>query len=299
MKIIDSHFHIYKNEQAGLMAQGGKSHFGFNGTLEEALSILDSGRISRIMALAVIPIMSMREAAMEKWPQDITSSKRSELAIELEDRMQTRLSGYNDWLCQKAREHGRIEPVIAADATVDADFMAGEILAKIETYSIKAIKIHPAVNRLSPDHEGYQSIFKLAEEKNLTVISHGGLIADDPEGKYCSSENFRKVLHGFPGLKLVIAHLAYPHVKGLLELASEYSNFYTDLSFVLKNSPLTDDEFCEIIRGFGPGRVLFGSDFPWSEPLKDVDRLLGLKLSSTELEMVAWQNAVRIFGLSD
>ena len=298
MQIIDSHFHLYKSEQAGLMAQGGESLIGFCGTFEEAVPILDHGRISKIIALAVIPISPMRQAAMKKWPRDITPSKRHDLSKELDEKMLKRLTGFNDWLCRVAREDGRIEPVIAADATISKEKMAAEILSKLESYRIKALKIHPAVNSLSPAYQGYQHIFELAQEKNLIVISHGGISGNDTEGKYCSPINFRKVLDRFPKLKLVVAHLAFPHVKSLLELASQYPNLYTDLSFVLRNSPLTDEVFCEVIRSFGPDRVFFGSDFPWSDPEKDIDRLLKLNLSDNELEMVAWQNAASILALA-
>ncbi len=297
MKIIDSHFHIYKSEQAGLMAQGGASFTGFSGTLDEALPVLDRGKISKIMALAVIPISPMRQAAIGKWPRDASPSQREHLAMDIEEKLQSRLADYNDWLCRIARDDGRIEPVIAADATVDFDFMENEILSKLQSYGIRALKIHPAVNGLSPAHEGYQRIYKLAEEKDIAVISHGGLSADDLEGKYCSPGNYREVLNRFPNLKLVIAHLAFPHVKALLVLASEFPNFYTDISFVLRNSPLSDDEFCEIIRTTGSRRVLFGSDFPWSDPESDVDRLLKMDLKNDELEMIAWRNAEEFFGI--
>lgn len=298
MHIIDSHFHIYKSAQAGLMAQGGESLTGFKGTIEEALPILNRGQINKIIALAVIPIEPMRQAAIAKWPADLSNVQKQELSIELEAKMQTRLSSYNDWLCCAAKEDGRIEPAIMADATIDSEYMAAEIQSKIDDYHIKVLKIHPAVNNLTPEQEGYLKIFDLAHKNDLVVISHGGLTGDDLEGIYCSPDKFRKALDTFPNLKLVIAHLAYPHIKDLLELASQYKNLYTDISFILKNSPISDEEFCDIIKKFGPDRVLFGSDFPWSDPEKDVQRLLQFNLDKNELEMVARQNAINLFQLT-
>jgi len=298
LHIIDSHFHIYKNAQAGLMAQGGESLTGFNGTIEEALPILNRGLITKIIALAVIPIEPMRQAAMKKWPADLSSVQKQELSAELEAKMQTRLSSYNDWLCRAAKEDGRIEPAIMADATVDSDYMAAEIQTKIDDYQIKTLKIHPAVNNLTPEHEGYLRIFELAHQNNLVVISHGGISGDDLEGKYCSPEKFRKALDTFPNLKLVVAHLAYPHINDLLELASQYKILYTDISFILKNSPISDKEFGDIIKNFGPDRVLFGSDFPWSDPEKDAQRLLQFNLDKSALDMVARENAINLFQLT-
>ena len=297
MNIIDSHFHIYKSEQAGLLAQGGGSFCGFGGTLEEAKSFLDRGRVNKLLALAVIPVSPMREAAMKKRPGDLSAAKREEFAVELEIKLQKRLSEYNDYLCRSAREDGRMEPVIAADGTLNSDFMIQEILTQIQNYGINILKIHPAVNGITPDHKGYEPIFELAQDKGLAVISHGGLSGEDPEGKYCAPKNFENVLRMFPKLKLIIAHLAYPHTDGLLKLAEKFDNVYTDISFVMKNSPLGDDEFIEIISRFGKERVLFGSDFPWSDPEADVERLFKLKLNEKELELIARQNAINIFNL--
>jgi predicted TIM-barrel fold metal-dependent hydrolase len=294
--IIDSHFHIYKNEQAGLLAQGGQSHMGFSGILEEATRILDGGKIDKIIALAVIPIEPMRQAAIKKWPADISPSDRDDLSSELENKLCDRLSRYNDWLCSAAREDTRIEPAIAADPTIDENEMAAEILDKLERYQIRAIKIHPEVNSVFPSHQGYQPVFELAQQKNLVVISHGGLSAS--ENNYCAPENFIRVLENFPKLKLVIAHLAFPQVKILTEMASEHPNLYTDISFILSNSLLTEEELCGAIRDYGTERVLFGSDIPWADPEKDSDRLFKLKLSDNELEMMAWKNATSLFGLS-
>jgi len=297
LKIIDSHFHIYKNEQAGIMAQGGRSLIGFKGVFEEALPILDRGRITNIMALAVLPISSMRNAAMTKWPPGLSSSETKNLHLELEEKLQQRLSSYNEWLCRIAREDGRIEPVIYADATLDRNYMRKEIQSRIDEFGIKALKIHPAVNGLPPSAEGYRHIFEMASDRNLAVISHGGLAGEDLEGKLCSPENFKKILAAFPNLKLVIAHLAFPHTEALLNLSRSFPSFYTDVSFILRNAPLSDDDVCRIIRDFGPDRVLFGSDAPWSDPEKDADRLLSLALNQEELEMVAWKNAAELFGL--
>lgn len=294
--IIDSHFHIYKNEQAGILAQGGQSHMGFSGILEEAKTILDGGRIDKMIALAVIPIEPMRQAAIGKWPADISPSERDELGRELEIKLMDRLSRYNDWLCSAAREDSRIEPAIAADPTIGESEMAAEILDKLERYQIRAVKIHPEVNGVFPTHQGYQPVFELAQQKDLVVISHGGLSAS--EKNYCAPENFIEVLENFPKLKLVVAHLAFPQVQVLIEMASRYPNLYTDMSFILSNSLLTEEELCKAIRDYGTERMLFGSDAPWADPEKDADQLTKLKLSDSELEMVTWKNATSLFGLA-
>jgi len=121
MKIIDSHIHFYKNAQAGLLAQGGESFLGYNGTLEEAMPIIDRCGFSKIVALAVMPISLMRAAAMKKWPRDCSVLEKEGLSQEIEEKLQARLTGYNDWLCQAAQKDDRIIPAIACDATIDSE----------------------------------------------------------------------------------------------------------------------------------------------------------------------------------
>ncbi len=297
MNIIDSHFHLFKSESAGLMAQGGQSLLGYNGILSEAKEILKKHKIGKIMAIAVVPVSLMRRSAKAGWPSDITPELRNEMSIDLESKLNKRLFDYNSWLCSTAQDDSRISPVIAADPTLDKEFMIGELESKIDSFQIKAVKIHPTVNGLYPGDKGYMDIYRLAEEKGLTVISHGGVSFEDPEGKYCSPQKFRDFLDNFPKLKMVIAHLAYPHVEDMIELMIDHQNLYTDLSFVLGNSPLSDKDFCKIISSIGAGRVLFGSDFPWSDPEKDIDRLLGIGLTDRELELVTRENAERLFRL--
>ncbi len=297
MKIIDSHFHIYKSEQAGRSSVGPESPTGRWGTLDNAIEILDRGTIDRLIAVAVIPILGMRQTAMKKWPQDLEPLKMRDMINDLDSTLLDRLSRYNDWICKTAREDGRIEPVIAADPTINGNYMVAEIIAKHDRYRLKALKIHPAVNRLSPSYQGYRHIFELAEERNLVVISHGGWFSNDPEGKYCAPKNFKNLLDKHMKLKLVVAHLAYPYTDELLNLASKYQNLYTDLSFALSMYPLTDEELVQIIRSFGPERVLFGSDFPWSDPEKDFERVKNLGLTDDEVEMIFYRNAMELFRL--
>jgi len=298
MKAIDSHFHLYKNAQVGILAQGGESRIGFSGTYEEAVSIMNRNEITGVIALAVIPIEPMRRASIKKWPDDLNDTQRLKLRTELEDKIQSRISSYNEWLCRIAKEDPRIEPAIHADATVDCNYMADEIQSKIDMYRIKVLKIHPAANFLTPEHENYQKIFDLAQENNLVVISHGGILGDDFKNNFCPPDKFIKALDNFPKLKVVIAHLAYPDIKNLCELAARYKNLYTDISMVVKKAPLANEDFQDIIKAFGPDRILFGSDFPWSDPEKDAQKLSAFHIDKNDLEMIARENAIRLFQLT-
>ena len=44
-------------------------------------------------------------------------------------------------------------------------------------------------------------------------------------------------------------------------------------------------------------RILFGSDSPCGHPVPQLERLLSLRLTDEEKELIAWKNAVRLLGL--
>ena len=65
-----------------------------------------------------------------------------------------------------------------------------------------------------------------------------------------------------------------------------------------KNTEMMDAErFMEIIRAFGPSRILFGSDSPWTDQKKSREFIEKLPLSSEELEQVLGGNAAGLLGL--
>lgn len=297
MKIIDAHFHLYKNAKTGILAQGGASLSGFTGAFEEAMPLIERAAVEKIVALAVIPIQPMRDSAISKWPLDLTPTEKADRKAALEEKLRSRLTDFNQWLLSMATTDQRIIPAIAVDPTLDSSFMKEYILSAIERNQVRILKIHPAVNRTSPTDKGYYPIYDLAQEKALPVICHGGFSGEDIEGKWCMPGHFKKVSQDFPTLKMVAAHLCYPHTEDLAPVMKACGNLYTDLSFVIGNGLYDDAALVYQIRSLGEDRVLYGSDYPWADPVKGAERLMGIGLTDGELERIAWKNASDLFGV--
>lgn len=297
MKIIDSHFHLYKNDKAGILAQGGVPLAGLTGAFEEAMPLIEKISLEKIVAVVVIPIQPMRNAGISKWPLDLTASEKAEKQAALEEKLLSRLTDFNGWILSAARENPRIIPAIAADPSFESGSMTGHILSAIDSDRIRILKIHPAVNGVSPTDKGYYPIYDLAQEKSVPIICHGGFSGEDIEGKFCTPDHFKTVSRDFSGLKMVVAHLCYPHTEDLMPVLKTCPNLYTDLSFVIGN-PLYDDEtLTGFIRAFGADRVLYGSDYPFSDPVKSVDRFMKLNLTDGERKKIAWKNASDLFDI--
>lgn len=50
------------------------------------------------------------------------------------------------------------------------------------------------------------------------------------------------------------------------------------------------------MHAFGVDRVLFGSNFPYHDPLRSLETLEHAGLTAGELDLVTTDNAVRLFG---
>jgi hypothetical protein len=286
---VDAHVHVFRDEEQGLLAQGGSRLAGYAGVVDEIRGVLDASSIDRALVYGALPVELWRRLLGPGWP-----------AAEVEDRLTARAIGDNEWLCQAATADDRLLAVIGADATLASGPHLEHLRQLLGRHHVAAIKIHPALNYVFPDDPGYRPVYELAVEAGLPVVSHGGGSAEGlypSDTDYCAAEHFAPVLAAHPELCLVVAHLAHPYVDDLVDLAATYPNLHTDLSFVLGAELVSAEALPGVIRGFGVERVLFGTDFPYFDPAISLERLEALDLSKAETELVAAGNAARLFGL--
>jgi len=60
---------------------------------------------------------------------------------------------------------------------------------------------------------------------------------------------------------------------------------------------LNDEDARDLIRTIGPERILFGSDYPWINPKKDIERIKDLDISEKDKNLILGGNALRLFNL--
>ena len=70
---------------------------------------------------------------------------------------------------------------------------------------------------------------------------------------------------------------------------------YFDISFIL--SYIQPELLLQIIRKHGADRILFATDFPWSDPAADLTTVQNLPLTDAEKEQILWKNAQTLLHL--
>jgi hypothetical protein len=73
--------------------------------------------------------------------------------------------------------------------------------------------------------------------------------------------------------------------------------FDTSIAISRKSSLLENKEAVEMIRTIGANRVMFGTDYPWIDPVSNIERICGLALTEEEKQKILGGNAARLLGL--
>ncbi len=164
----------------------------------------------------------------------------------------------------------------------------------LSEHDIRGIKIHPEYTSYYIDDPIWERVFSECSERNIFVITHAGFDFISPDRIAATPERIARVLDKFPKLTLIAAHLGsnrcWEEVKNHL---CGRENLYFDTA-IIGQYGISPQLAREIIDAHGHERILFGSDTPWSEAIKEINFIRSLGLSEESLEMIFHRNAERI-----
>ncbi len=299
--IIDAHVHTYRSREIGRQAMMSSDRTDYGGTVDELLELMQRGGIEKAVMVNMTPVVDMFDAAVAKLPADISPSRRSQEEQRIRRRMIGRLQRRNEWTCRVAREHPQLIPFIGLDPSMSAEELVAEIDQR-RSEGARGIKLHPPAQRFYANDRRLWPVFERAQELGLPVIFHSGAGAYAPgPTDYAHPGHFPEVLSAFPRLTVVMAHLAFGDFAACADLARAHANVFFDCCYVIngteKRPSLSDEEAASALRRVGVERVMFGSDYPWSDPLLDAARIQRLPLTDAEKRAVLHDNAVRVLAL--
>jgi predicted TIM-barrel fold metal-dependent hydrolase len=192
----------------------------------------------------------------------------------------------NDYIASVVREHGEF----TGFGTLHRDLAdpLGEI-ERVISLGLRGIKLHPDMQRFNIDDPGMMDLYA-AMEGRLPVVFHTG----DYRYDYSHPCRLARVLDRFPRLITLAAHFGG---WSMPDLALEYLKdrfCYLDISSSLPGLGFRRAE--ELIRIYGAGRVLFGSDYPMWDPGLCLKEFMELRLSAEERERILYKNALEFLG---
>ena len=296
--------HTYPTAVIGQQALQGMGQSGSSGTVGELLDVMAKGKISYAVLANMTPTYDMRLAALKNIPAGAPPAEREKAEKEIHERVIDRMKRRNLWSCTSAGENPALVPLISVDLLQTAADMQAEIEDKVKNHGAKGLKLHPVSNRFYPSDRGLWPAYRRAMDLRLPILFHSGEaeVAGYTQADYARPANFEPVMQNFPQLVIILAHLGNGFLEESVALARRFDNVYFDTSAILsggeiKNGFASAGEAVKLIRTIRVSRVLFGSDWPWFDPLLAIRQIEGLDLSEEEQRMILGQNAAGVFGL--
>lgn len=192
-----------------------------------------------------------------------------------------------------------------------------EILKNLFQNGCKGIKLHPVYQKIYIDDIRFLRILDYAAELGLIVLIHAGYDMGFPGADYAAPQHIKAMLDQTHPDKLILAHMGgWGNWDYVEEHLLDY-NIYLDSSFCLtriqtvsdwpnQKSPwegipqqINREQFCRIVRRLGADRILFGSDSPWTGQEDSITALKESGLNQEEQNLIFYQNAAKILGISD
>lgn len=184
-----------------------------------------------------------------------------------------------------------------------------EVMRGIRNAGLKGIKLHPDYQDTFFDDIRYLRILEAAAEEELAVLVHAGMDEVYPDHVHCDTRRILNVIEGVECGKLILAHMGgwqmWDEVKKYICGAPVYFDTAFSLTGTVSvekkkgfGAMLDDDRFAELVHSHGPGKILFGTDTPWSSQQENLDWILKCSLGKAEKEQILGENARKLLTLA-
>jgi len=165
------------------------------------------------------------------------------------------------------------------------------VIGSIRALGLKGVKLHPDIQRFEADAPWAMDMYAACEGV-LPVCLHTG----DKRYDYSNPDRIARIAAAFPRLTLIAAHFGGWSVwEEAARVLSRYDNILVDCSSSLY--ALTPQTARTLVRLYGSERVLFGTDYPLWPARREVERVMEMGLTETELHNILHKNAERLYGL--
>jgi predicted TIM-barrel fold metal-dependent hydrolase len=168
-------------------------------------------------------------------------------------------------------------------------------IQRIRELGFPGVKLHANYQEFYPDEPRVIEMVRAMADAGLILLMHGGKDWAYEEIN-ASPERMARLMEAVPDIRIIIAHFGGFQTWSKVEEILAGSPAWFDISFTLPFIPKED--FHRIARKHGIDRLLFGTDYPWSDPLDDLDLFHQLDFSPAEKESILHINAEKLLGIS-
>ncbi len=189
-------------------------------------------------------------------------------------------------------------------AAVNPDRDPSATMRKALDDQLEGLKIHPTLQECYPSDERLQPVYELLSDSRGVVVVHTGTsgIGGGLKGgggmkiEYSRPIYIDEVAAKFPEVKFVMAHFGWPWTEEAIAISLQKANVYLDLSgWSPKYIP---QELWKYANSLLQDKILFGSDYPFVNPLRWKSEFDMIELKPEVKEKILYKNAARLFDLA-
>jgi hypothetical protein len=159
-----------------------------------------------------------------------------------------------------------------------------DLLEELVEKGCKGLKLHPVCHGYVVSHSLCYPTIEVAKQHGLPVLIHTGW------GEYGEIRFIAKLAQDFKDLNIIIAHLI--EHKDIFALIPPYGNVSVETSYSSHPRRIS-----QAVNALGRERVLFGSDFPCSDPGFELYKIRRAPISDPNKENILYRNALRLLKL--
>ena len=197
----------------------------------------------------------------------------------------------NEWIGSLA--DGSLIPF----GTVHVDLTPEENLESLRAGGVRGIKLHPLFQGFNLDDERLFAILEAIDDE-FPVITHIGAGGTDEANRRSNPLMLRHVIEAFPRLRLAACHFGGFHQLDEAEEQVVGLEVLLETSWPPTLAGLDQHRVAELIRRHGPERVIFGSDWPMTDPLAEIEVIRSLGFKDDETAGILGGNLARFLRLS-
>ncbi|GAA5080914.1 hypothetical protein HNP84_001962 [Thermocatellispora tengchongensis] len=181
--------------------------------------------------------------------------------------------------------------------TVHVDLPAAENLDILRRHGITAVKLHPLFQRISLRDRRLWDILEAFGE-DIAVITHVGEGGDAYANSLSSPAMIADIARAFPALRLIACHFGGYKILDEAEEALRGVDVVLETSWPPSLARLRPERVRRLIRRHGAERVVFGSDWPMTDPAEEIAAIHALGLSDEETGLVLGGTLARVLRVA-
>ncbi len=177
--------------------------------------------------------------------------------------------------------------------TVHVGLSVQENLDSLRRHDIRGVKIHPLFQGFALDDPRLWDILE-AMGSQWPIIAHVGEGGDAEANARCTTPMIAEVARRFPELPVIACHFGgYRQLDEAEELLPGLP-LYLETSWPPSVGAIDPKRLRALIERHGADRVIFGSDWPMSDPGAEVAAIRALGLDSADEAAILGGNLVRL-----